>query len=223
MHQTMIQRYENGCMMLMKRSSGSVLYIGTAFIVHSEGYLLTAAHMLSPDDELVVVPAAQAGNFTPFSMEVVTPYPVKVAQIDQSRNVALLKMELSEPIAAPDQIIGNPDSSFEGTYVLTFGVPFGHLRIHNIMVLQGMISARLLSPNETKLFLFDAVTHPGTIGGPLVNSEDGRIIGIIQGRFEPIKVTQQETPEDLGIASHLSYAVSIEYGRELAEKEGIEI
>ncbi|MDP0502015.1 MAG: serine protease [Verrucomicrobiota bacterium JB022] len=219
----MIQRYENGCMMLMKRSQDSVLFLGTAFIVHSEGYLLTAAHYLKPDDELVLVSPAQAGGYTPLSMEVVTPYPVRLIDMDRARNLALLKLDFEEPVAAPQDIIGNADETNEGTYVLSFGVSFGHLRIHNIMVMQGIVSAKMLSPNETRLFLFDAVTHPGTIGGPLVNSNDGRIIGIIQGRFDPVQISQQQVPEELNIASHLSYAVSIQHGRELAERHGVTI
>jgi serine protease Do len=221
MHQTMIQRYENGCMMLMDKRADGYHFLGTAFIVHAQGYLLTAAHLLEKAEHPIAVAPAQAGVFSPLYQENAVTFALAVARTDSVRDIALLKMDLDVPIGSPDDIIGNPDEIKEGVYLLSFGVSFGHLRIHNIIVMHAMLSAKLLSPNETRLLLFDASIHPGGVGGPLVNSEDGRIVGVMQGIFDPLQIAVQDAPKDYHLPSHISYAVSIEYGRALLKAEGL--
>ncbi|NBD37160.1 MAG: trypsin-like serine protease [Verrucomicrobia bacterium] len=221
MHQTLIQRYENGCLMLMEQKGEEFHFLGTAFIIHEQGYLLTAAHLLQDVENPVVVSAGQPGQFSHLSRETGASLPVRLAQIDREHDVALLQLDIDEEFGSPSDFIGNPEEIGEGTFTLSMGVPFGHLRIHNVMVMDSMISAKLLSANDTKLLLFDIPVHPGDAGGPLINTEDGRIIGLVQGRFNPVQILQTEAPEDYNLPSRFSYAVSIEYAKPLMEAEGL--
>ena len=223
MYQTLIQRYENGTAMVMDQKEGHFHFLGTAFIVHGNGYMLTAAHILRDAENPILVTSAQPGKFSPLTLETANAIPVSIAQRDDARDMALLKMEMDAEIDCPDDILGNAEDILEGTTVLTFGVSFGHLRIHNVMVMNGMLSAKLISLNETRLLLFDQSIHPGAKGGPLVNAEDGRIVGMLQGIFNPLEITHQEIPEDYHLPSHLSYAVSIEYAKPMLEAEGLSL
>lgn len=225
MYQAMIQRYEAGCMMLMRRGGGGVLFLGTAFLVHPGGYLLTAAHLVSDAADLVAVPYRPTGGFAPLTTENVTPIAVSVTRVDATRNVALLKLEANLEIGAPDHIIGNTDHLQEGTYLLTFGFSFGHLRVHSVNVMHAMLSFKALSLNETRLLMFDTPMYWGGIGGPLVNTDDGRVVGVLQGRFDPRVAGGETTEADVAdrFESYISYAVAIEYGAELMQAEDLEI
>lgn len=223
MHQTLIQRYENGCLMLMEEKDGSFQFLGTSFIIHSKGYLLTAAHLLKGVEKPVAVNAAQPGVFSGLTADSAALIPVTVAQLDEEHDLALLRLNIDAEIGSPDDFIGNPEEVEEGTHTLSFGISFGHLQIHNVLVLQSMVSAKMISVNQTRLLLFDTPVHPGDVGGPLVNTEDGRIIGLVQGIFNPLQILQkeEEAPSDYQLPSRHSYAVPIDYAYALLEAEGL--
>jgi len=221
MHTTLIQRYENGCLMLMDHRDDGYHFVGTAFIVHSGGYLLTAAHLLNELTNPVLVRAGQPGKFTSLSREDATPHTFTCVQKDVAHDIALLKMDIPEEIESPPHIIGNTETLEEGTFLFTAGVSFGHLRIHNVLVMRAMLSAKLMTPNDTEILLFDTTLHPGDAGGPIININDGRIVGVMQGVFDPLQIQQLDTPEGYHIPSNFSYAVAIDYAKPLFEKEGI--
>lgn len=221
MHQTLIQRYENGCLMLLDEREDGFHFLGTAFMVDAGGYLLTAAHLLRAARKPVVAYPAPGGDFTPLAIDEAQSYPVAIAQEDAARDLALLKMELDFELSVPDDLIGNPQGVGEGTHLLTFGVSFGHFRIHNTMVTGSLLSAKLISPNDTCILVFDTQIHTGDAGGPMVNTETGRIIGLVQGIFNPLMLQELKQPEDYQMPSNFSYAVSMDYARPLFEAEGL--
>lgn len=223
MHQSLIQRFENSCLMVMDQQQDGYAFVGSAFVVHGDGYLLTAAHILESAQNPVLVTPAQPGVFTPMTVESSHTFPVEVAQSDTSRNISLLKMEGPSDLGGPVDLIGNPETVLEGTPLLGFGVSFGHFRIHNVMVMQSMLSAKVVSQNQSNLLVFDRPIHPGDVGGALINAERSRIIGVIQGVFNPMQIQQIEQPDDYILETNLSYAVSIEYALPLFEAEGIQI
>lgn len=222
MHQNLIQRFENSCLMVMDHQEDGFAFLGSAFIIHSGGYLLTAAHILDGAQRLVLVTPAQPGVFTPLVVESSQTFTAKVVQSDPAHNMALLKLDEAIDLGGPSDIIGRPETVREGTPLLTFGVSFGHFRIHNVMVMQAMLSAKVVSQNESHLLVFDSPIHAGDIGGALVNADKSRIIGIMQGIFNPLLIQQLEQPEDYPIDTNLSYAVSIEYAEPLLRAEGLD-
>ena len=211
--------------MLMRRDGGGVLFLGTAFLVHPGGYLMTAAHLVSEAEDLLAVPYEPVDGFAPLTTENVMPIGVSVVRVDETRNVALLRLEADLEIGAPDHIIGNTDHLQEGTYLLTFGFSFGHLRVHAVNVMHAMLSFKVLSLNGTRLLVFDTPMYWGGIGGPLVNADDGRVVGVLQGRFDPFVASGRTGSSDGAdqFESYISYAVAIEYGTGLMEAEGLEI
>jgi hypothetical protein len=70
------------------------------------------------------------------------------------------------------------------------GYSFGHEQLHAILTTSAVVSAKIRSPNDTRLILFDNMVHDGDRGRPLVHVADGRIVGIVSGRFEPIEVVR---------------------------------
>lgn len=221
MLQTLIQRYENGCLMLMDVREGAYVFLGSAFIAHEQGYLLTASHLFASAQSPVVVWPSQPGVFSALTSENVAVLPVEKVRDDPPHDITLLKAAFGTGLDVPDDFLGNPESLEEGSDLLAFGVSFGHFRIHNVIVVRAMLSAKLISPNQSNLLLFDASVHPGDVGGPLVNACDGRIVGIIQGGFNPLDIQQIEGPPDYHLPSAISYAISIEYAQPLLEQAGL--
>ncbi|MFP3983373.1 MAG: serine protease [Desulfurivibrionaceae bacterium] len=225
MHQDIYFQYKGACMMLFHREDDEVNFLGTAFLVNPEGYLLTAAHLLSGKKDYMVVPVEETDAFAPVRTETVAPIDVEVRQVDRKRDLALLRFKEDIDISMPDHILGVPGEAPIGSSVACLGFPFGYYHIYNPLIKQAVISAKILSDKETMIFLFDTLIHDGSRGGPLINVQDGRIIGIVSGRFHP----QELLPDNLKhvsetpIRTDVSYAVSIDHAAGLMEKEEITI
>lgn len=199
-----------------------LVFLGSAFVAHPEGYLLTAAHAVNMHKTLMVVPAEQDDDFNPMSSASFRAIPVRVAQIDSEHDMALLAFADEVEISMPDHVIGAPDTIAIGTGVACLGFPFGFQCIYSQMLQQAVVSAKILSANDTKVLLFDSRVHDGTRGGPLLNVEDNRVIGVVSGRFDSLEASPADQSAQ-GMPTSFSYAVSIEYAIPLMEKEGLEV
>jgi len=206
-------------MMVMRQSGGSVNFLGSSFLVHPEGYLITTARIIAEDGDLVVVPPQADEAFMPVTREEVAPVPVEVVARDAARDVALLKMTPELEINMPEGILGKPEQDPRGAILMSLGVPFGYYRFHGVIAAQSVLSGRVKSRTGTNLIIFDRRVQYGDIGGPLISVNDGQVIGVIGGVFDPVELEGGELPEGVRpINSDLSYATSIEYGRQLLEK-----
>lgn len=216
-------RYRYGCMKLFTiDEQNALIFLGTTFLIHSSGYLLTAAHVLSRHERLMVVPIPpDEDDFTPLSSDTLQAIPVHVAAMDKERDVALLAFD--EPIEAtmPDHVVGAPDQIVVGHGVACLGFGFGFQCVYNQLLQQAIICSKIRSTNDTNIFLFDSRVHDGSRGGPLVSMDDHRVIGIVSGRFDPLEASP--ATNDSGMHTSFSYAVSIEYALPLMEQQGLEI
>lgn len=220
------QKFSGGCMMVFRRENEAVHFLGTAFLVHENGYLLTVSHIIPHEDvDLIVVPPTPGNEFNPISHETVTSIPVRVARRNPDRDVALLQMKQEIEMQLPDHFIGTAESTIVGNQVMSLGFSFGHQALHTLMALSAVTSAKVLSRNESKILLFDNMIHDGDRGGPLVGIEDGLVIGIINGRFDAVRASQEYTDgsQTMSANTNMSYAVSIDYGVELMEEEGLKV
>lgn len=134
---------------------------GSGFIISSDGYILTNAHVVDGADE-VTVKLTDRREFR-----------AKVIGADDSSDVALIKINASN---LPHVTIGNPDQIKVGEWVIAIGSPFGFEN----SVTAGIVSATgraLPSDNYVPFIQTDAAVNPGNSGGPLFNMK-GEVIGI---------------------------------------------
>ena len=213
--------YRNACLMVFRRAGDQVTYLATAVLVHGDGYLLTAAHPLGEHDGLVVAPWDPQEDFSPARLRTVAPEPVERVATDAEHDLALLRVRRDLEISVPDHILGNPEEVHVGTEVATLGYAFGFERIHNLIVQHAVVSARMAARNGTHLLLFDTMIHIGSRGGPLVNVQDGRIIGIIGDRFDPAETSWARGQEAALPNTNLSYAIGIDHGKDLLAEAGV--
>lgn len=218
------RKFRGACMMLMRDGEDQLSFLGSAFLVHRTGYMLTAAHLVSKTDGLLVVPTAYTDDFTPMTFDRVSAMEVSVVSSDTHSDVALLKIEHDLAIEVPDDFLGATENVDPGATVMGLGYSFGHEQLHAVITHGGVVAAKIRSPNDTRLILFDKMVNDGDRGGPLVHVNDGHIVGIISGRFEPAETVRgsqdwdRSPPRDTSV----SFAVAIEYGLELMAAEGLQ-
>ena len=226
MLQDVSQKFAGGCMMLVRKKESAVVFLGTAFLMHDDGYLLTAAHLIEEDPEgLMVVPTSNPDDFMPISLDRVSAMSVSVTAVDTVHNAALLEIDRNLRIRTPDHLGGTTENLSMGTSLLSMGFPFGHDEMHNLVAQSAILSSKVRSKNGTRLLLFDAMVYDGVAGGPLVNADDGRVIGVIIGRFSPVEDGGDFARGSRlsGYDTQISYAVSIEYGLTLMENSGLDV
>ncbi len=218
------QTHAGGCLMIIRRSdSEGAEFVGTGFLCHRGGYLLTCAHTLNLTDKLGIIPPLPVNDFNPITLERVNVLDASVAQYNPEHDVALLKINSPLTLNVPDRIFGDPNSVPVGSSVAYFGYPFGQAGLHALKVSSSVISSKVTSKNGTRQFQIDAMVHEGNSGGPLIDLSSTQIIGIIMGRFSPTGKSGaiRIGSHPLGTESTISYATTIDYGIELLNSEGL--
>ncbi|MFP4668673.1 MAG: serine protease [Desulfobacterales bacterium] len=225
MLQNIYLQYRGATMMLFTREDQEVAFRGTAFLIHPSGYLLTAAHAITGMTDLMVVPMNENTGFIPVREETVAPIAVQIRQVDRWRDLALLKFGQKIEVTMPDHVMGSPETVLPGSAVACIGYPFGYYRIYTQVIKQAIIAGKILSKTETGIFLFDTLVHDGSTGAPLINLSDGRIIGVVGGRFNPPDLMSEHARQkvETPIKTDTSYAVSIDHAIGLMEKEGLSL
>ncbi|HEX5397821.1 MAG TPA: Do family serine endopeptidase [Verrucomicrobiae bacterium] len=141
--------------------------LGSGIIVTSDGYILTANHVVDGADEIMVAMGDNENN----------KFPARIIGADAPTDVAVLKIEGTN---LPAITLGDSDQLEVGDVVLAIGNPF-HV---GQSVSMGIISALgRQAPDSASGYVIqnfiqtDAAINPGNSGGALVDAE-GRLIGI---------------------------------------------
>ncbi len=135
--------------------------LGSGFIISSDGYILTNAHVVDHAEKITV------------RLTDKREFKAKVIGADKRTDVALLKIEAN---GLPKVALGNPDQIKVGEWVLAIGSPFGF----DNSVTAGIVSAKgrsLPQENFVPFIQTDVAINPGNSGGPLFNMK-GEVIGI---------------------------------------------
>lgn len=135
--------------------------LGSGFVISSDGYILTNAHVVDRADKITVR----------FSDK--REFKARVVGADKRTDVALLKIEAK---GLPTVTLGKPDQLKVGEWVLAIGSPFGF----DSSVTAGIVSAKgrsLPQENFVPFIQTDVAINPGNSGGPLFNMK-GEVVGI---------------------------------------------
>ncbi|ACC69663.1 DegQ family serine endoprotease [Paraburkholderia phymatum] len=135
--------------------------LGSGFIISSDGYVLTNAHVVD------------GANVVTVKLTDKREYRAKVVGADKQSDVAVLKIDAKD---LPTVKIGDPRQSKVGQWVVAIGSPYGF----DNTVTSGIISAKsrsLPDENYTPFIQTDVPVNPGNSGGPLFNLQ-GEVIGI---------------------------------------------
>jgi len=135
--------------------------LGSGFIISTDGYILTNAHVVDGADEINV------------RLNDKREFKAKVIGADRRTDVALIKVEATGLQAVR---LGDPNKMRVGEWVLAIGSPFGFENT----VTAGIVSAKgrsLPQENFVPFIQTDVAINPGNSGGPLFNMK-GEVVGI---------------------------------------------
>jgi serine protease Do len=135
--------------------------LGSGFILSSDGYILTNAHVVNEADEVLV------------KLYDKREFKAKIIGSDRRTDVALIKIDATN---LPKVTIGDPNQLKVGEWVAAIGSPFG---LENTMT-AGIVSAKgraLPQENFVPFIQTDVAINPGNSGGPLFNLR-GEVVGI---------------------------------------------
>jgi serine protease Do len=135
--------------------------LGSGFIISTDGYILTCAHVVENASE-ILVRLTDRREFL-----------AKIVGIDRRSDVALLKIETA---GLPAVRVGDPNKVRVGEWVLAIGSPFGF----EASATAGIVSAKgrsLPRENYVPFIQTDVAINPGNSGGPLFNLK-GEVIGV---------------------------------------------
>lgn len=134
--------------------------VGSGFIVSSDGYIMTNAHVVEGADEIMVT-LTDKREFT-----------AKLIGADKRTDVALVKIDAKSPLPAVH--IGDSSRVKVGEWVVAIGSPFG---LENT-VTAGIVSAKGRDTGDYTPFIqTDVAVNPGNSGGPLIDMR-GHVVGI---------------------------------------------
>jgi serine protease Do len=141
--------------------------IGSGFIIHRDGWILTNAHVVE-GAETVEVDLGQGARRLP----------ARIVGMDSEADVALLKIASARPLAFLP--LGDSDRVAVAQWVMVIGSPFG--LDHSVTV--GIIShtgrteiSPVGRPGSYDFLQTDASINPGNSGGPLIDLA-GNVIGM---------------------------------------------
>jgi serine protease Do len=134
--------------------------VGSGFILTSDGYIMTNAHVVEGADEVIVTLTDNRE------------YKAKiVGSPDKRTDVAVVKIEAT---GLPAVKIGDVSRLKVGEWVMAIGSPFG---LENT-VTAGIVSAKQRDTGDYLPFIqTDVAINPGNSGGPLINMR-GEVVGI---------------------------------------------
>ncbi|HEY8607838.1 MAG TPA: trypsin-like peptidase domain-containing protein [Noviherbaspirillum sp.] len=167
--------------------------LGSGFIISSDGYILTNAHVVADTDEVSV------------KLTNKREYKARVIGADPYTDVALLKIDARD---LPVVRISDPVRIEPGEWVAAIGAPFGFEN----SVTVGVVSAKgRLLPNGSYVPFIqtDVAVNPGNSGGPLFSTR-GEVVGINSQIYS-------QTGGYMGISFAIPIDIAMEIGQQLRE------
>ncbi len=156
---------------------------GSGFL-HGSGKVISAAHVVAGCDrsKLVLIPTSGS------------PVPVSEIKLDEKLDLALLAPQ--QRIGGPSFPISSKSSLTVGAQVTTWGYPTGYngrAPLLSVGYLAGEDRVGLSPPR----WVVNAAFNAGNSGGPLVDVEDGAVIGVVASKLTPIPPSVESALEAL--------------------------
>lgn len=171
---------------------------GTGVFITDDGYIITAAHVVSEANSIKIVTET-------------TTREAVVTRVDKESDVALLKCEgtfVSSPIKQSRDVK-------LGQFVFTIGFPNIGLQGVSPKMTRGEISSLSGFKDDPKQWQISVPLQPGNSGGPLFDNA-GNVIGVILSKLDALKVAQNtgDLPQNVNYATKSTSFIPILRGIE---------
>jgi serine protease Do len=162
--------------------------LGSGFIIHSDGVILTNAHVVAGADQIIVKLTDRRE------------FKAKLVGMDKPSDIAVLRIDAKN---LPTVKVGDSSRIRVGEWVLAIGSPFGFEN----SATAGIVSAKFRSlPDEgyVPFIQTDVAVNPGNSGGPLFDL-NGEVVGINSQIY-----SQNGGYQGLSFAIPIDVAMSVE-------------
>lgn len=143
--------------------------LGSGFVIHPEGYVITNDHVIEGSTELTVVVYRQATD----GLRKDEYKKIRIVATSELLDLALIKIEPEEPEEFVTVPLGNSNSIEQGQGTFALGNPQGLER----SVSEGIVALRSRLVRGQSYVQTTAPISPGNSGGPLFNMS-GEVIGV---------------------------------------------
>jgi S1-C subfamily serine protease len=164
---------------------------GTAFVVSSDGYLLTCAHVVRNATDIKVTLGGQTT-------------PCDVLALDNAHDLAVLRIARKDLPVLP---LADSEAVELAEEVRAIGFPLSDVLGSSLKVTRGSV-AGIVVQRRGKVFQIDAAVNPGNSGGPLVDAR-GSVIGVVNAQLVGYDI------------SKVGFAVPVNYAKSLLEQHRI--
>jgi S1-C subfamily serine protease len=208
---------------------------GTGFVVGDGTLIATNFHVLP--DTAAVDPAVQMAVVTSRGSVEGQARMARVVATDRVRDLALLRID-GPPL--PPLSLGAPGSTREGQSIVLMGFPIGGTLGFSVVTHRGIIAsitrvalpaptARQLDPRAVsrlregnfEVLQLDAMAYPGNSGGPVLDVESGRVVGIVnQVLVRGSRESALSSPSGITYAIPTSLLVDLLADHQRASAEG---
>ena len=156
----------DGAVVLVQSPTG----LGSGFIIHPDGYVVTNHHVVAGETELSVTRYVRSAG----ELERVRHQKIRIVATDPRVDLALLRIEDAKGLDAfPTVPVGDSQGLEEGQNVFAIGSPLGLDRT----VSQGIVSSSKRLVDGQLYIQTTTQINPGNSGGPLFNLR-GEVIGV---------------------------------------------
>ena len=197
---------------------------GTGFVVGDGSFVATNFHVLPPGAEVESGPAIVV--LTARSDDIGQLRRARVVATDRPHDLALLKIE-GAPLSPLK--LDEPGAAREGQAITLMGFPIGGVlgfaTVSHRGIIASITTAALPAPSAQQLdprallrlregnfqvLQLDATAYPGNSGGPVLDAETGRVVGIVN--MVLVKAGRESA---LSNPTGISYAIPVRHLHEL--------
>ncbi len=178
-----VNTVRSGVVHIIHKKDGKRLGSGTGFMVN--GFLVTNDHVCSGLQDSVVLIRFHNSSISPDPLSDGYEFPykefinrIKSSSSQNSYDFAVIDMPELKNHSLYDFSFGEPAKKRIGETVFFLGYPFEHF---NLVCHAGIISSFHRS-SVAEVIQIDASVNGGNSGGPLIDVENGKVIGIITRR-----------------------------------------
>jgi V8-like Glu-specific endopeptidase len=189
--------------------------LGTGFLVSSDGYILTAGHVVTSLSQGQTAAIFKDGKLLGNAKLIANAF--KGAS---HSDYAVLKIEQT---GLPYLELAPSSAVVTGTDITVIGHPVS-AGAGSLFCLQGTIASIEKIPGGINFLLYQGVSVKGISGSPLISRETGKVIGLVTLKLVPIndqllaKKRQLQTGEIPGTGVTITQSMGgIDYGRTFAE------
>jgi serine protease Do len=142
---------------------------GTAFVVSSEGELVTNAHVVQNCKNVIAKNGAKK-------------FDARILVSDNGNDLALLKVDNLKSIPAT---IRDGRNAKAGDYVAVFGFPLPGALSESGNLVEGNVTALAGLGGDARVYQISAPIQPGNSGGPLLD-KFGNVAGIVNAKLDEL-------------------------------------